>query len=543
MIDLALCDDFDIGPVRVCPSSREILGRNRTVVVEPKVMQMLVALSRNPGRVVSRDKLIEQCWDGRVVGEDAINRVIGKLRRAATDACDKAFRVETVARVGLRLVPGDTEPTSPTPSSHLLAQGGIRSAWRPWAVAAGLGVGVAAGGFMARRALPHLPALPALTASPALPTAPSLPPAVSDLETRGLSAMFDNTPERTAEGTAYLRQAAMAAPNSAPVWGSLAMSYVLTLGWTSPTETAAVVARVRDAAAHAHTINPRESRSAAALVSLVPTFRNWDDKARVLRAWVRRASPDNGPLRYQRIQFLIAVGRTDEALAQVAPLARSSPLIPWIQATHIDLLAAQGRLAEADHAAADAIAIWPRDPLIWFASFDLAAFSGRPERALAMVDNSANWPRQTSPEDIRLAARTVRAMISRDPAATAAVLLDYRSRSGLGQSHTERAMRAAAALGRPEDAMDFARQLYERKLRAEPRGTLLPLIGLDDDAERPTAALFLPPVQRLWSQSGFMPLMSSIGLIDYWRRTGPPTLCVSPTASPLCRSVEIARYR
>jgi len=102
-------------------------------------------------------------------------------------------------------------------------------------------------------------------------------------------------------------------------------------------------------------------------------------------------------------------------------------------------------------------------------------------------------------------------------------------------------MRAAAALGRLEDAMDFATQLYNRDLRAEPRGTVLPRIGLDIDTERPTAALFLPPIQRLWLHATYLPLMSSINLTDYWRRTAPPDLCLPSSTAILCQSISPAR--
>ncbi|WP_297695100.1 hypothetical protein, partial [Phenylobacterium sp.] len=43
-------------------------------VLEPRVMQVLVALARERGEIVSRDDLIASCWAGRIVGEDAINR-------------------------------------------------------------------------------------------------------------------------------------------------------------------------------------------------------------------------------------------------------------------------------------------------------------------------------------------------------------------------------------------------------------------------------------------------------------------------------------
>jgi DNA-binding winged helix-turn-helix (wHTH) protein/tetratricopeptide (TPR) repeat protein len=503
MIELSRCDDFDLGSVHIRPSSREIISSGSVTVIEPKVMQLLVTLAAQAGRVVPREDVIEHCWQGRVVGEDAINRVIGKLRRAADEAAGGAFRVETVARVGLRLVVEDKLPTSPGAASAIVRSRGFRR-YGIWGVAALLAI---AG-----------PLTLWTWRSGPIPKAPlqgaTLPLAVSDLETRGLSAMFENTPERTAAGVAYLRQATAAAPGSAPTWGSLAMSYVLTLRWVRPAERAAVVARVRDAAAHAHAIDPRESRAAAALFSLVPTYGNWQAKEATLRRWEGRAYRDNGPLRYQRVQYLMSVGRNREALVILDELAKSSPLVPWIQAAHIDVLAANGRLEEADRAAAAALATWPRDSLIWFTSFDLAAFYGRPERAEAMAADHASWPEQTSAADVALAVQMVKAMQSGHAEDATAVVNTYKARSSLGQGHAERAMRAAAALGRLDDAMLFARKLYGGRLTAEPHSTMLPLVGLPTDGDPPTAALFLPPASALQRHRDYEKLLSTIGLAE-----------------------------
>ena len=76
--------------------------------LEPRVMQVLVALARVKGEILSRDDLIESCWDGVVVGEDAINRCIGRLRKAA-EASGNEFSIETVPRVGYRLKEAKTE--------------------------------------------------------------------------------------------------------------------------------------------------------------------------------------------------------------------------------------------------------------------------------------------------------------------------------------------------------------------------------------------------------------------------------------------------
>jgi DNA-binding winged helix-turn-helix (wHTH) protein len=101
-IRLAREPDFRLGAMRIRPSLCEVLiggGRQR---LQPRVMQVLVALARMEDRVVSRDALIDSCWDGRIVGEDAINRCIGRLRRLA-QTFEGGFSIETVARVGYRL--------------------------------------------------------------------------------------------------------------------------------------------------------------------------------------------------------------------------------------------------------------------------------------------------------------------------------------------------------------------------------------------------------------------------------------------------------
>jgi DNA-binding winged helix-turn-helix (wHTH) protein len=101
-IGLAREPDFRLGGLKVRPSLCEVEAHGRRRRLEPRVMQVLVALARANGRVVSRDGLIDSCWGGRIVGEDAINRCIGKLRRLA-EAFDGGFAIATVPRIGYRL--------------------------------------------------------------------------------------------------------------------------------------------------------------------------------------------------------------------------------------------------------------------------------------------------------------------------------------------------------------------------------------------------------------------------------------------------------
>ena len=100
-IDLAHEAAFALGAVEVRPAKREVVSGQRRETLEPRIMQVLVALARQRGEMVSRDDLIQSCWGGRIVGEDSITRCISGLRRLAEQV--GGFSVETVTRVGYRL--------------------------------------------------------------------------------------------------------------------------------------------------------------------------------------------------------------------------------------------------------------------------------------------------------------------------------------------------------------------------------------------------------------------------------------------------------
>src|SRR5690349_18260424 len=102
--DLAGVPDFRLGEAAVSPSRRTLQGPGGTVAVEPRVMQVLVVLAEDPGSVVSRETLFERCWGSVYVGEDSLNRVIGSLRRLASDIGCGSFEIETITRTGYRLV-------------------------------------------------------------------------------------------------------------------------------------------------------------------------------------------------------------------------------------------------------------------------------------------------------------------------------------------------------------------------------------------------------------------------------------------------------
>ncbi|MEO1221694.1 MAG: winged helix-turn-helix domain-containing protein, partial [Pseudomonadota bacterium] len=133
-IDLAHEPDFTLGPIEVRPSLRTIFGPEGEAMLEPKVMQVLVALATPLGAILSRDDLIERCWEGRVVGDTSINRVISLLRTGFKSVAGDAARVENVPKVGYRLVvtaepPPQSEPQEEEPPAGpapQFADGGSR---------------------------------------------------------------------------------------------------------------------------------------------------------------------------------------------------------------------------------------------------------------------------------------------------------------------------------------------------------------------------------------------------------------------------------
>ena len=99
---LARRKEIHLGEAVVRPSLRTVEGPRGSAKGEPRVIQVLVALADARGEVLSRDDLLQRCWEGRIVGDDAVNRAIGEVRRiiATTGA---GFEVETVPRIGFRL--------------------------------------------------------------------------------------------------------------------------------------------------------------------------------------------------------------------------------------------------------------------------------------------------------------------------------------------------------------------------------------------------------------------------------------------------------
>jgi Tol biopolymer transport system component/DNA-binding winged helix-turn-helix (wHTH) protein len=133
-IDLTREADFVVGGVEVRPAACEVIAGGARIKLQPRVMQVLVALARAGGEPVSRESLTDVCWGQVAVSDDALNRCIQRLRRLAENEAEGAFIIETIPRLGYRLAIVQPTGVGVAPLARR-----VRNNWRTWPmVAAGL---------------------------------------------------------------------------------------------------------------------------------------------------------------------------------------------------------------------------------------------------------------------------------------------------------------------------------------------------------------------------------------------------------------------
>lgn len=94
---------FKLGDALVKPTESVIVLGGRPRHVEPKAMQVLVALAKAGEAVVPRERLTTEVWPRGYVTDDALNRCISHLRSALDDNPRDPLYIATVPRKGYRL--------------------------------------------------------------------------------------------------------------------------------------------------------------------------------------------------------------------------------------------------------------------------------------------------------------------------------------------------------------------------------------------------------------------------------------------------------
>jgi len=95
---------YRFGDVEVREAEFFITKAGQQVPVEPKVFKVLLHLLRFPGRLVSKDDLIDAVWNGNAVSDSSLTRNIALLRRLLGDDPHAPRYIATVTTVGYRFI-------------------------------------------------------------------------------------------------------------------------------------------------------------------------------------------------------------------------------------------------------------------------------------------------------------------------------------------------------------------------------------------------------------------------------------------------------
>ncbi len=87
-----------------CEKSQTLSDEGARVILEPLLVEVLAYFCRNPNVMISRDLLIAEVWNGRIVTDNAVTRVITKLRKALADNLESPRFIATFPKKGYKFV-------------------------------------------------------------------------------------------------------------------------------------------------------------------------------------------------------------------------------------------------------------------------------------------------------------------------------------------------------------------------------------------------------------------------------------------------------
>ncbi len=498
MFDLARRDDFEIGDVQVKPSIRMLASDRGEAKLEPRVMQVLLAFHDADGQVLTREDLMQQCWQGTFVGEDAVNRAIGELRRAIREA-GAGFTIETIPRVGYRLT---LAPSIDQVDRDEIAPPSSRVPRRTVLLGTGAAAIAAAGG-----AAWWL-------------TAESRTERADRLLQEGREAYLVARPDMVTNVLGIFTKVTQLAPRRAEGWGWLAIAQLEF--WETPggPDNSSTLEAAKAAAEQALALDRYDPNARTAMAILRFRAGDWVAFERQLVQILTR-NPDAIAASTYLASFLQATGRCAESWDVNEAGIRHEPFAPVLQFRRGLKHWIFGRIAEADRVLEKAANLWPEYPLVWNAILTVLAFSGRPAQALSILD-SVGAKLKLDDTALTLWRSGLLALSegsARDLAIVREMSTDFQpGRAGivanaimllseLGEVDAAYASTEALLFGRG----DFSGLLNDRKAGS----------GVYAHAGwRETQWLFTPATKAMRADPRFGALCERLGYTDFWRRRG-----------------------
>lgn len=498
---------FRLGAVEVHPATRQILRNGHSETLEPRIMQVLVAFAQAEGSILGHEELIDRCWDGRIVGDNAIHRAISKLRDLGLNFAGGTFAIETITKVGYRMSILEfdashqlriVEPAASRPEGA-----------REWRASRRLvlGAGVVASLAGATGLGYHF-----LRSDPT-------DARVADLIARSDQVIRDGLPDSEAQGVGFLEEAVALRPDSKLAWGRLALARSIVAEHAPPAQRAAAVAATQDAARRALALDGRQVDGLAALALLPPYYGDWFAAERRMNA-VLAVDPEHLPIRDARCFMHVAVGRGREGCADRVVIATREPLHAGYQYKLVYSYWILGDIGAADRAADRALQLWPKHPGVWSARLWTLAFTDRADRALAHVQDEAARP-DFPPWMFDMLRISMVGLMTRRPADVTAAVDSILSLVSRGPSNAISAVMILNGLGEIDRAFEVASAyLLERgPLMASVRWRAGD-VSVNDARRRKTSMLFVPVASAMRADPRFVKLTADIGLRSYWDRAG-----------------------
>ena len=497
-VNLAHEPPFRIGEVVVRPATRELVHGDRREVLEPLVMQVLIALASARGGILSREDLIKTCWGGRAISDDAVSRVISALRSVGR-SCG-TFEIQTITKVGYRLIEHSGQGSARSQSNQRALKTDGVSIDRRSLVTVGTVAALGIAAVLWQRPWSHHPDAEAL-----------------DLFERGVAAQRMGTAEQTRQAISYYRGAVQADPRFAQAWGALALASTHLLERFAEAELDSVPGDVRSAARRALEIDPNNVDAQLALILIKPEFRNWNQMERELRELVGR-HPKHWLANGRLAVLLYSVGRLNEGIAiHQRVFAEVDAMLPVGQAYLGKGLSYAGRTQEADAVFENAVRRWPAHPALWYSKYMHLLFSGRPRSAMAFVMDPDTKPTGFTQAQIGPLLRLAAAVDTRRPSEVTIALEDWRYER---LTNAPRILPSPATifalLGRPDLTFQSLECYYFNQ------GSFGPSVPIGSYTRRYTDLLFSQPMAPFRSDPRFLSLTRRIGLEAYWQKAAAP---------------------
>lgn len=110
-IPIAAVCQWQLGILHYDANQHQLSNATQQLYLEPRQHQLLLCLLQAAGQVVSRDMLIAQVWQSRIVSDSAINRAVSMLRKAFACLDQSRDYIETLPKLGYRLLVDATAVT------------------------------------------------------------------------------------------------------------------------------------------------------------------------------------------------------------------------------------------------------------------------------------------------------------------------------------------------------------------------------------------------------------------------------------------------